>query len=214
MSELIYASATAVAKAIRTKEVSSEEVVKAYVQRIKDVNPQLNAVVRLDAEGALVEARRSDEELAKGDLRGPLHGVPMTIKDALDTAGVISSGGTQGRSSFVPEQDATVVARLRAQARFCWARPNTPELTLGFETVNLVYGAPNNPYDVSRTCGGSSGGAAAIIAAGGIPLISEATPAEHSFAIARLRHSPAFDPRPDGVRGPATFFPLQALMSL
>ena len=170
MSELIYASATAVAKAIRTKEVSSEEVVKAYVQRIKDVNPQLNAVVRLDAEGALVEARRSDEELAKGDLRGPLHGVPMTIKDALDTAGVISSGGTQGRSSFVPEQDATVVARLRAAGAILLGKTNTPELTLGFETVNLVYGRTNNPYDVSRTCGGSSGGAAAIIAAGGIPF--------------------------------------------
>lgn len=170
MSELIYASATAVAKAIRTKEVSSEEVVKAYVQRIKDVNPQLNAVVRLDAEGALVEARRSDEELAKGDLRGPLHGVPMTIKDALDTAGVISSGGTQGRSSFVPEQDATVVARLRAAGAILLGKTNTPELTLDFETVNLVYGRTNNPYDVSRTCGGSSGGAAAIIAAGGTPF--------------------------------------------
>ena len=94
----------------------------------------------------------------------------MTIKDALDTAGVISSGGTQGRSSFVPEQDATVVARLRAAGAILLGKTNTPELTLGFETVNLVYGRTNNPYDVSRTCGGSSGGAAAIIAAGGIPF--------------------------------------------
>src|SRR5262249_40683490 len=102
--------------------------------------------------------------------RGPLHGVPMTIKDSLDTAGVISTGGTKGRAALVPEQDATVVARLRAAGAILLGKTNTPELTLSGETDNLVYGRTNNPYDVSRTPGGSSGGAGAILASGGSAL--------------------------------------------
>jgi amidase len=94
----------------------------------------------------------------------------MTVKDSLDTAGMISSGGTTGRRSFVPAQDATVVARMRAAGAIVLGKTNTPELTLSIETDNLIYGRTNNPYDVSRTPGGSSGGAAAIIAAGGSPL--------------------------------------------
>jgi amidase len=167
VEELIYASATMVSKAIRTKEVSSEEVVMAYLRRIEDVNPRLNAVVQMDAEGALAQARQADKELAQGNILGPLHGVPMTIKDNLDTAGMISTGGTKGRSSFVPEQDATVVSRLRDAGAILLGKTNTPELTLAYETDNLVYGRTNNPYDLSRTCGGSSGGAASIIAVGG-----------------------------------------------
>ncbi len=101
---------------------------------------------------------------------GPLHGVPMTIKDSLDTAGVISTGGTLGRKHFVPEQDATVVARLKAAGAILLGKTNTPELTLRFETDNLIYGRTNNPYDLSRSPGGSSGGAAAIVASGGAPF--------------------------------------------
>src|SRR6266567_7812846 len=116
------------------------------------------------------QARAADAALARGQLLGPLHGVPMTIKDSLDTAGVITTGGTQGRATFVPEQDATVVARLRAAGAILLGKTNTPELTLSGETDNLVYGRTNNPYDVSRTPGGSSGGAGAILAAGGSAL--------------------------------------------
>jgi amidase len=96
--------------------------------------------------------------------------VPITIKDSLDTAGVVSTGGTKGRANFVPEHDATVVARLRAAGAILLGKTNTPELTLAGETNNLVYGQTNNPYDLSRTPGGSSGGAGAILAAGGSPL--------------------------------------------
>jgi amidase len=170
MDELIYASAISLARAIRAKKVSSQEVVDAYLKRIENVNPQLNAVVQVGADAARDQARAADEALAGREIKGPLHGVPMTVKDSLDTAGMISSGGTTGRRSFVPAQDATVVARMRAAGAIVLGKTNTPELTLSIETDNLIYGRTNNPYDVSRTPGGSSGGAAAIIAAGGSPL--------------------------------------------
>jgi len=170
MHDIIDASATALARAIRAKDVSSAEVVHAYLERIEAVNPSLNAVVQLRAEAARVEAQAADAALARGQIMGPLHGVPMTIKDSLDTAGVITTGGTTGRASFVPSQDATVVARLRQAGAILLGKTNTPELTPWGETDNLVYGRTNNPYDLTRTPGGSSGGAAAIIAAGGSPL--------------------------------------------
>jgi len=167
MDELIYASATAIAQAIREKRVSATEVVEAHLQRIEAVNPALNAVVQMAGARARLEALAADQALARGELRGPLHGVPMTIKDSLDTAGVISTGGTTGRATLVPGQDATVVARLRAAGAILLGKTNTPELTLSGETDNLVYGRTNNPYDLARTPGGSSGGAGAIIATDG-----------------------------------------------
>jgi amidase len=170
VDELIYASGTTVAKAIRTKKVSSVEVIDAHLRRIEAVNPKLNAVVQLSADTARIQARQADAALAHGNVIGPLHGVPMTIKDSLDTAGVISTGGTKGRAAFVPSQDATVVSRLRAAGAILLGKTNTPELTLSAETNNLVYGRTSNPYDLARSPGGSSGGAAAIIAAGGSPF--------------------------------------------
>jgi len=170
MDKLIYASATALARAIRAKEVSSEEAVDAYLQRIEEVNPKLNAVVQLTADAARTQARKADAALTRGHIKGPLHGVPVTIKDNIETAGVICTGGTKGRASFVPTQDATVVARMRTAGAIILGKTNMPELGLAFETDNLVYGRTNNPYDLSRTPGGSSGGEAAIISAGGSPL--------------------------------------------
>lgn len=170
MRELIYRSASELARAIREREVSSEEVVHACSLRIEEVNPRLNAVVQHAVEAARNQAREADAKLARGEIMGPLHGVPITIKDSVDTAGLISTGGTKGRASFVPRNDATVVRRLRDAGAVLLGKTNTPELTLAFETDNLVYGRTNNPYDLSRTCGGSSGGAAAILAVGGSAL--------------------------------------------
>lgn len=170
MSEVIYSSVVQLAKAIKAKEISSVEVIQAYLQRIEEVNPKLNAVVQLRADEALDEARSADEALARGDNNGLLHGIPMTIKDSLDTAGVITTGGTLGRKDFVPQKDATVVIRLKNEGAILLGKTNTPELTLAFETNNLIYGRTNNPYDLTRTSGGSSGGAAAIIASGGSPF--------------------------------------------
>jgi len=158
----------ALAAVLRHGEVSSEEVTRAFLDRIEAVNPKLNAVVHLRADAALAEARAADQVPA--DRRGVLHGVPMTIKDSLDTAGIITTGGTKGRAEFVPSQDATVVQRVREAGAIILGKTNTSDLTLGYETHNLVYGRTNNPFDLSRTSGGSSGGAAAIVAAGGSPL--------------------------------------------
>ena len=146
------------------------KVIDAHLSRIETVNPKLNAVVHVDAEAARKRAREADAALAKDEFWGPLHGVPMTIKDSLDTAGVPSTWGTFGRAGFVPEQDATVVARLKAAGAILLGKTNTPELTLSFETNNPVYGRTYNPYDLARSPGGSSGGAAATVAAAGSPF--------------------------------------------
>jgi len=167
---LHYASATVLAAAIRQKTVSSLEVVDACLKRIDQVNPRLNAVVQLIAETARAGARQADAELARGTLRGPLHGVPFTVKDSFDVAGVISTAGTQGWVHRIPSADATIVARIRAAGAICMGKTNTPEFTWSDETDNLVYGRTSNPYDLTRTPGGSSGGPAAILAAGGSPL--------------------------------------------
>jgi amidase len=170
MDELLYTSATSLAQAIRDKRVSSYEVVEACIHRIEAVNPQLNAVVQLAADTALAQARQADDALARGEVKGPLHGVPITVKDSFDTEGIISTAGTKGRASYVPQQDATAVARMRAAGAIVLGKTNLPELSLAYESNNLIYGRTNNPYDLFRTPGGSSGGESAILAAGGSPL--------------------------------------------
>lgn len=149
--ELTSLSATMIARAIRTKLFSSVDVVDAHLSRLEAVNPQLNAVVQLAADAARKQAREADQAVTRGEIIGPLHGVPVTIKDSLDTAGMVSTWGTQGRATFVPQQDATVVARLRAAGAILLGKTNTPEFTLAGITDNTVYGQTNNPYDVARS---------------------------------------------------------------
>jgi amidase len=168
--ELYHSSVRALASAIRTREVSSVEVVQAFLDRIETVNAKINAVVVLAGDEALDAAKEADAQLSRGEMTGPLHGVPMTIKDSIDTAGVVTTYGTKGRSTFVPPKDATVVARLKSSGAILMGKTNTPEFTLSYETSNNIFGATNNPYDLTRTPGGSSGGASAILAAGGSPF--------------------------------------------
>ena len=170
MDEIIYASASELARAIRQGEVSSAEVVEAHLVRIEEVNPQLNAFVQLTADAARARAREADAARARGEAWGPLHGVPVTIKDAFETEGVVSAGGTRGRAAYVPEHDAAGVARLKKAGAVVLGKTNVPEISLAFESDNLVYGRTHNPYDLSRTPGGSSGGEGAAIAAGMSPL--------------------------------------------
>jgi amidase len=170
MNDAIYWSASTLARALRAGQLSSREMVDACLARIDVVNPSINAVVQLVPERARSEADALDKLAASGHFKGPLHGVPITLKDSLDTAGIISTGGTLGRRDFVPQQDAPVVARLRAAGAVLLGKTNTPELTLSAETNNLIYGCSNNPYDLARSPGGSSGGSAAIIACGGSAL--------------------------------------------
>lgn len=168
--EVVFQSATSLAEAIRKKEISSEEVVKAFIGQIEKVNPKLNAVVQLRAESALKEAREADSLLARGQLKGPLHGVPITVKDSINTAGVVTTHATLGCRDQVPRSDGTVVARMKQAGAILLGKTNLPELALAAETDNLVYGRTNNPYLLERNPGGSSGGEAAIIAAGGSAL--------------------------------------------
>jgi amidase len=170
MEELIYTSAAELAAAIRTRQVSSEEVVEAYLQRIEAVNPRLNAVVQLVPDSARLQAREADAMLARDEISGPLHGVPFTVKDVFDAAGVVSAAGLEERAGFVPEQDAVVVARMKAAGAILLGKTNCPPGGGGGRTDNPVYGRTNNPYDLACTPAGSSGGEAAAIAAGESPL--------------------------------------------
>jgi amidase len=170
MNQLLRSSASALAKAIRSGEASSEEVVGAHIKRIEEVNPRLNAVVQLAAESALAQASKADRMLARGEIKGPLHGVPITIKDSLETRRVISTSGSKARAIYAPDVNATAVERLFEAGAILLGKTNVPEMTFYAHTDNLVYGRTNNPYDLSRTPGGSSGGEAAIIAACGSPL--------------------------------------------
>lgn len=169
-ADLTLLPAGEVAGLIRRSEVSAVEVMDACLARIAQVNPGLNAVVTSRADEARADARRADAAVTRGGKLGPLHGVPMTIKDSFDTAGLRSTYGTTGRASFVPRRDASVVARLKAAGAILVGKTNTPEFTWSFETNNLVFGRTNNPWDASLSPGGSSGGAAAIVAAHGVPF--------------------------------------------
>jgi amidase len=166
---LCFRPVTELARLIRAGDVSATEVVASCLARIEEVNPAINAVVSL-APDALECARAADEAFIHGEPIGPLHGVPFTIKDSLDTAGLVTTAGTVGWRDRVPERDATVVARLRAAGGILLGKTNTPEFTWSDETDTDVYGRTSNPYDLSRTPGGSSGGPGAIVAAGGSPF--------------------------------------------
>jgi amidase len=171
--ELIFMSATKLAQQIRAKKVSAVEAVEAFIARQLAVNDEMNAVVMNCYSRARREAKELDAKAARDEWMGPLHGVPMTIKDSLDTEGVISTGATYGRQQYIPKKDATVVARVRQAGAILLGKTNTPEFTLGGlagindSTSNLLYGSTHNPYDLSRTVWGSSGGAGATVAAGG-----------------------------------------------
>lgn len=170
MDELLDQPVRNLAEAIRDGQITSKEMVRAFLDRIEKANPRINALVYSTADAALKHARNADVELNKGNLMGPLHGVPFTIKDSLDTKDAITTWGTKGRADFRPGADASCVARLRDAGGILLGKTNTPEFTLFFETDNLVYGRTCNPYDVTRTTGGSSGGAAALLACNATPF--------------------------------------------
>jgi amidase len=141
-------------------------VLDLYLARIAKHNPALNAICTLDEAGARSRAREADAALARGELWGPLHGVPMTIKDALETAGVRTTGGYPPLSNHVPQKDATAVARLRAAGAVLVGKTNVPPLSADGRADNPIFGRTNNPWDLERTPGGSTGGGAAAVAAG------------------------------------------------
>jgi amidase len=163
-------SATELARRIRAREVSALETVTAHLARIERVNPVVNAIVTLDAEGALAAARRADETQARGEPLGPLHGLPVAHKDIFFTRGMRTTFGSPAFRDFVPDHDSIIVERQRSAGAITIGKTNLPEFGAGSQTFNEVFGATRNPYDLSKTCGGSSGGAAVALACGMVAL--------------------------------------------
>jgi amidase len=163
-------TATDLTARIRSREISAVEVMDAHLERIEQVNPLLNAIVTLDADGARRAAAEADRSLAAGAAPGLLHGLPIAVKDLVDTAGMRTTYGSPIYRDHVPREDALLVARLRRAGAIVIGKTNTPEFGAGSQTFNPVFGATRNPYDPSRTSGGSSGGAAAAVAAGMLPF--------------------------------------------
>ncbi len=170
MSELVWKTAVELAALIRRGEVSAVEVLTAHLKRIDAVNPALKAIVTYLPELALELARSADEKQARGDSLGLLHGLPIAHKDLFETAGIRTTMGSPAFSDYIPESDDLIIARLKAAGCVTLGKTNVPEFGAGSHTFNSVFGATRNPYDTSKTCGGSSGGAAVALAAGMIPI--------------------------------------------
>jgi amidase len=170
MDELTYRSASESLMLLRNGEVSAVELVDACIARIEALNPTLNAVVAKDYDRARERARAADTARAIGKDLGVLHGLPMTIKDSLETAGLVTTSGAPELRDHVPEEDAVAVQRVVAAGAIILGKTNLPIYAGDWQTFNAVYGRTNNPWDVTRTVGGSSGGAAASVAAGFVPL--------------------------------------------
>jgi aspartyl-tRNA(Asn)/glutamyl-tRNA(Gln) amidotransferase subunit A len=168
-SDMIYFDATKLAELIRTREISSVEVVQAHLDRIDALNPKINAVVTV-ADGVLKAARAAEAAVLSGENLGPLHGVPFTAKDSIDSANVLTQRGSPIFKGRVPDTDATSVARMKKAGGILLAKTNLPEFSYWIESDNLLTGRSNNPWDLERTPGGSSGGESAAIAAGMSPL--------------------------------------------
>ena len=168
-NELFYQDATKLAELIRTKEVSPVEVVQAHLDRIATVDTKVNAIVTL-ADNALANAKVAEADVLAGKKLGPLHGVPFTAKDSIDTAGVATQRGSPIFKGRVPDLDATSVARMKGAGGILLGKTNLPEFSYWIESDNLLSGRSNNPWDLKRTPGGSSGGESAAIAAGMSPI--------------------------------------------
>lgn len=168
--ELCDLTAVELAARVRRKDVSAREVMTAHLARIERVNPKINAVVTLVADRAMADARAADELQARGGPLGPLHGLPVAHKDLVDTAGIRTTRGSLYYKDNVPTTDALIVRRVRAAGAVMLGKTNTPEFGAGSNTFNPVFGATVNPYNTAKTVGGSSGGAAAALRCGMVPI--------------------------------------------
>ncbi len=170
MTVLVFQTVGQLAGRIRSREVSSVEVLEAHLRQIRAHNPALNAIATLDEGPALERAGEADEALARGETWGSLHGVPVTIKDSFETAGLKTTSSYKPLAGYRPQKDATVVARLRGTGAILLAKTNMPELAVDIQSASPLFGRANNPWDLERTPGGSTGGGAAAVAAGLSPL--------------------------------------------
>lgn len=179
-------TAVELAALIRAKQLSAREAMSAHLRRIERANPKVNAIVTLVAEQAMENARLADEAQGRGEALGPLHGLPVAHKDLFETAGIRTTFGSPLFRDNVPAQDALPVARIKRAGAIALGKTNTPEFGAGSQTFNTVFGATRNPYGLTKTCGGSSGGSAVSLACGMVPL------ADGSDAGGSLRNPAAF----------------------
>ena len=168
--DLDFATTTELTRALRDRVISSRELLDHLLARVEQYNPGLNAIVALDIDRALAAADAADEATVAGEAVGPLHGLPMTVKDVWETEGLVTTAGAPELSDHIPQNDALAVGRLKAAGAIVFGKSNTPLYAGDFQTFNDVYGVTSNPWDRTRTAGGSSGGAAAAVAAGLTPL--------------------------------------------
>lgn len=165
-----YTSARVMAKAVADKEISARELLELHLDRIAEVNPDVNAIVSLDEERARAGAAEADEQTASGQPLGPLHGLPHAFKDTHEVAGWRTTFGSPLRADYVPKRDELIVERIRAAGVVTIGKTNVPEWAAGSHTFNPIFGTTRNPYDLTRSAGGSSGGAGAALASGMLPL--------------------------------------------
>lgn len=168
--DLCFLSAVELARSIRERQLSARELVAVHLERIARANPAVNAIVTLLPERAMAAAVEADEALARGEPVGPLHGLPIAHKDLVSTAGIRTTFGSPVFVDHVPEEDDLLVERIRAAGAILVGKTNTPEFGAGSQTFNPVFGRTRNPYDLAKTSGGSSGGAAAALACGMLPI--------------------------------------------
>jgi amidase len=168
--DLDFATSAELTRAVRDRTVSSRELLDHLLARVERHNPDINAVVALDVDRARASARAADTATARGEASGPLHGLPMTVKDVWETRGLVTTSGAPELADHVPQTDALTVSRLKAAGAIIFGKSNTPLYAGDIQTFNDVYGITSNPWDLTRTVGGSSGGAAAAVAAGLTPL--------------------------------------------
>jgi len=169
-TEICFLTATELVRRLRRKDLSAREVLDAHLQQIGRVNPKVNAIVTLVAGQAHEQARRVDESAARGEFLGPLHGLPIAHKDLVETKGIRTTFGSPIFKDYVPDFDTLLVERIRTAGAITIGKTNTPEFGAGSQTFNPVFGSTKNPWDLSKTCGGSSGGAAVSLACGMLPI--------------------------------------------
>jgi amidase len=206
--ELCTLTAIELARRIHQKQVSAREVMTAHLARIERVNPKINAIVTLVADRAMADAAKADEQQAHGRPLGPLHGLPVAHKDLVPTAGIRTTFGSPFYKDNVPTKDALIVTRIRAAGAITLGKTNTPEFGAGSNTFNPVFGATHNPYNLVKTVGGSSGGAAAALTTGMVPIAdgsdtggSLRNPAAWNNVVG-FRPSPGRVPHEDGTWSP------------
>jgi amidase len=170
MSEICFLTATEMARRIRSKELSAREVLEAHLHQIERVNPKVNAIVTLVADQARQQALRLDEAAARGEFHGPLHGLPIAHKDLVETKGIRTTFGSPIFKDYVPDFNTLMVDRIQSAGAITIGKTNTPEFGAGSQTFNPVFGSTKNPWDLTKTCGGSSGGAAVSLACGMLPI--------------------------------------------